>query len=32
MFHYVAWGGYLAWRLGPSQQIFVDGRYEAYPA
>lgn len=30
VFHYIAWGGYLAWRLGPSQRIFVDGRYEAY--
>ncbi len=30
VFHYVAWGGYLAWRLGPGQRIFVDGRYEAY--
>jgi hypothetical protein len=30
VFHYVAWGGYLAWRLGPSQRIFVDGRFEAY--
>jgi hypothetical protein len=30
VFHYVAWGGYLAWRLGPEQRIFVDGRYEAY--
>ncbi len=30
VFHYIAWGGYLAWRLGPAQRIFVDGRYEAY--
>jgi hypothetical protein len=30
VFHYVAWGGYLAWRLGPGPRIFVDGRYEAY--
>jgi hypothetical protein len=30
LFHYVAWGGYLAWRLGPGPHIFVDGRYEAY--
>jgi hypothetical protein len=29
LFHFVAWGGYLAWRLGPGH-IFVDGRYEAY--
>ena len=30
LFHYIAWGPYLAWRLGPGQRIFVDGRFEAY--
>jgi hypothetical protein len=25
------WGGYLAWRLGPRQQILVDGRFQLYP-
>jgi hypothetical protein len=31
LFHFIAWGGYLSWRLVPEHRIFVDGRYEAYP-
>lgn len=30
LFAYIAWGPYLAWRL--DSRLFVDGRYEAYPA
>lgn len=29
-FHYIGWGPYLGWQLGPGQRIFVDGRFEAY--
>jgi hypothetical protein len=29
-FHYVGWGPYLNWRLGPGPRTFVDGRFEAY--
>ena len=25
------WGGYLAWRLAPAAQTFVDGRFGIYP-
>ncbi|HEY0008711.1 MAG TPA: hypothetical protein VGB55_08310, partial [Tepidisphaeraceae bacterium] len=25
------WGGYLAWRLGPSWRVFMDGRTQLYP-
>ena len=30
LFHYIAWGPYLAWRLDDGGHIFVDGRFEAY--
>ncbi len=30
-FNCLVTGGYLAWRLFPERQIFVDGRLEAYP-
>lgn len=29
VFHYLAWGPYLAWRL--ERPVFLDGRYEAHP-
>ncbi|HLI25914.1 MAG TPA: hypothetical protein VKZ60_02505 [Chloroflexota bacterium] len=29
VFHYLAWGPYLAWRL--ERPVFADGRYEAHP-
>jgi hypothetical protein len=30
LFNHMDWGGYLAWRLAPRQQIFVDGRFQLY--
>jgi hypothetical protein len=30
LFHYIAWGPYLAWRLNDGGHIFIDGRFEAY--
>ncbi len=32
LFNYLDWGGYLAYRLAPRGQIFVDGRFGIYPA
>jgi hypothetical protein len=31
LFNYLDWGGYLAYRLAPRGQIFVDGRFGIYP-
>jgi len=31
LFNYLDWGGYLAYRLAPSAQVFVDGRFGIYP-
>jgi hypothetical protein len=30
MFNRYSWGGYLAWRLWPEHQVFVDGRTDLY--
>jgi hypothetical protein len=31
LYNTMDWGGYLAWRLAPRQQIFIDGRFQPYP-
>lgn len=30
LFNHMDWGGYLAWRLAPRQQLFIDGRFQLY--
>ncbi len=32
LFNFTDWGAYLAWRLGPGQQVFIDDRFELHPA